>query len=183
MAREVAGRRPLEQYREYLRLLARLQLSPLLRAKIDPSDIVQETLLFALKDEAHFRGQSEAEYAAWLRRILANRMADACRRFRTAGRDLWRERSLEQALRGLADRFVTDSPGPEQRAAREEELLRLAQALSELPDDERTAVEMKHLQGCSLDAISGHLGRSKAAVAGLLRRAVVRLRRSTQEKG
>jgi RNA polymerase sigma-70 factor (ECF subfamily) len=163
-------------------LLARLQFSPLMRAKIDPSDIVQETLLCALQNEDRFHGHSEAQYAAWLRRMLANRLTDAFRHFHTASRDLWRERSLEQALQGLANQLVSDSPGPDERVAREEDFLHLAWALAELPDDQRTAVEMKHLQGRSLEEIGLHLGRSKAAVAGLLRRAVVRLRRRTQEE-
>jgi RNA polymerase sigma-70 factor (ECF subfamily) len=180
-------RRSLEEYRDYLRLLARMQLSPLLRAKIDPSDIVQETLLRAHERQDQFRGQTEPEYAAWLRQILANQLIDAARRFGSAGRELLRERSLEEALQDSAIRLeswlTTDSPSPQQRAARQEDVMRLAQALAELPEDQRTVVEMKHLQGCSLEAISQHLGRSKGAVASLLHRGVVRLRARLLEGG
>jgi RNA polymerase sigma-70 factor (ECF subfamily) len=180
-------RRPLEEYREYLRLLARVQLSPALRTKVDPSDVVQETLLRAYERRDQCRGQTEGEYAAWLRQILVHQLTDVVRRFGAAGRELVRERSLEDALRDSAVRLerwlAADSPRPDQRAAREEDLVWLAVTLAELPEEQRVAVEMKHLQGFSLEAISGHLDRSKAAVAGLLHRGVARLRERLRERG
>jgi RNA polymerase sigma-70 factor (ECF subfamily) len=179
--------RSLEMYRDYLRLLARTQLSPRLRAKIDPSDIVQETLLRAHQHQDQFRGQTEEEYTVWLRQILSHQMIDAARRFGSVGRELLREQSLEKALEESAIRLesllATDSPSPEQRASRQEDLMHLGQALAQLPEDQRTAVELKHLQGCSLESISQQLGRSEAAVAGLVHRAVVRLRALMREGG
>src|SRR5438309_11422089 len=69
--------RPLESFREYLRLLARMNMDPRLQGRIDPSDIVQQTLLKAHEKQDQFRGKTDAERAAWLRTILANQMADA----------------------------------------------------------------------------------------------------------
>src|SRR4051794_35102763 len=85
-----------DRYRQYLLLLARAQLQPGDRA--EPSDIVQQTLMDAHRDERQFRGQTAAQRAAWLRRILANNLADVFKGQRREKRDVARERSLEQAL-------------------------------------------------------------------------------------
>src|SRR5437660_3763330 len=90
--------KPLEHYRAYLRLLARLQLDPRLRGKLDPSDVAQEALLRAHEKRDQFRGQSEAEFAAWLRRILANYLTDAARKCGLASKNAALEHSLEAAL-------------------------------------------------------------------------------------
>jgi hypothetical protein len=73
--------RPVESYRSYLMLLARLQLAPDLQGKLDPSDHIQQTLLKARENRNSFRGSSEPERAAWLRTIMANTLVDTARKF------------------------------------------------------------------------------------------------------
>src|SRR5437870_3789425 len=88
----------LVRYRNYLRFVARLQLDPRLRGKLDASDLVQQTLLEAVARKEQFRGGTEAEYLAWLRRMLIHNLADALRAFRQAKRDVAREQAVDEAL-------------------------------------------------------------------------------------
>jgi len=172
--------RPLEDYRDYLRLLARLQLDPRLRAKLDASDVVQQAILQAHEGRAQFRGSTEAEWLAWLRAILANVLAAAARRFGTEARAVGRERSLEAELERSSSRLecllAADQTSPSQRAVRGEELLRLAAALARLPEDQRQVVELHHLRGLPVAEVAAQVGRSRAAIVGLLFRGLKRLR-------
>jgi RNA polymerase sigma-70 factor, ECF subfamily len=184
MAEEEAGR-SLERYRNYLSLLARAQLSPRLQSKLAPSDVVQQALLRAHEKREQFRGQSEAEWAAWLRQILVHTLAEAVRGFGRQQRDVALERSLDAAVTDSSARLefwlAAEQSSPSERAVRQEELLRLAQAVAQLPDDQRAAVEMRHVQGYCLAEISRHLGRSEASVAGLIRRGLKQLREQLKE--
>jgi RNA polymerase sigma-70 factor (ECF subfamily) len=181
---EEAGRR-LEPFRAYLRLLARLHLAPQLRGKLDPSDVVQQTLLQAYQALEQFRGDSEAQLAAWLRQVLARNLAQALRDFGRARRDLAREQSLQAALDASSARLeawlAAEGSSPSQRAEQAEQALRLAEALEQLPEAQREALVLQHWQGLSLAQIGEHLGRSPEAVAGLIKRGLRQLRQLMQE--
>lgn len=172
------------RYREYLRMIARLQLPAHLRVKVDASDVIQQTLLEAHQAAERLATMAESGQLAYLRQALANNVADLVRRFGAEMRDVSRERSLEAQVRDssarLADRLAADQSSPSMRVAREEELLVLAQSLAQLPEDQRLAVEMKHLQGCPVADIAQAMGRSETAVGGLLRRGMKRLRELTK---
>jgi RNA polymerase sigma-70 factor (ECF subfamily) len=171
-----AGAARLERFRPYLRLLARLQLDPRLRAKVDASDLAQQTLVQAFQALGQFGGQTDAELAAWLRRILARNLAHALRDHGRVKRDVGREQSLEQALAASSARLAAGGPSPSEQAAFNEQALRLADALARLPEAQREALVLEHWQGWSLEEIGRHMGRSRAAVAGLIKRGVARLR-------
>jgi RNA polymerase sigma-70 factor (ECF subfamily) len=174
----------LERFRDYLRLLARMHMDSRLQGKLDPSDLVQQTLLKAHQARAQFRGQTAAEQAAWLRKILARTLANAVRDLTRAKRDLAMERSLEANLNDSSARLeawlVAGEASPSQQAERNEQLLDLAETMAELPEIQREVLLLRHCQGWSLGEISQHLGRSRAAVAGLLRRGLQQLREHLQ---
>jgi len=169
-----------QQYRSYLYLLARSHIGMRHQAKIDPSDIVQQTLLDAHQKQVQFRGGTEAEWMAWLKQILANNLADAVRGLARAKRDVSRERSLDEQVGDSFSRvdgwLAAAQPSPSQNAVRAEELLRLANALTHMPEAQREAIVLHHLQGLPLADVASQLNKSPAAVAGLLHRGLKRLR-------
>lgn len=169
----------LQPFEPWLRLLARMQLDHRLRAKCDPSDLVQQTLLEACRGFAQFRGGTEAELAGWLRGILAHALAHTLRRFEgTQGRDLGRELDLSsQKLQALA---VAPDTSPSDRAGRNEQELRLAEVLAKLPEDYREVLVLRHLEGLPHGEIAERMGRSAGAVRALWVRALAAMRDQMQ---
>jgi RNA polymerase sigma-70 factor (ECF subfamily) len=170
----------LERFRDYLALLARLQIAPPLRAKIDLSGVVQQTLLEAHKAMDRLGRMTAEQQAAWLRKALACNLADEVRKLGTAMRDVGRELSLEQAVEESSARLdawlAADDSSPGDRAIRNEELLRLAHAVAQLPEDQRQAVELHHLRGRPVAEVARELGRSEGAAGALLVRGLKKLR-------
>ena len=167
-----------ERYREYLHMLARLQLDARLQGKLDPSDVVQQTLVKAHQNREQFRGQSGPELAAWLRRILANTLIDAARKYQ---KEVVLERSLAERMDDSSARLeaflaAENEPSPSDHAVRHEKMLQLSDALMELPEDQRSAVELRYLRGLSVGEIAAVLNKSGASTAGLLRRGLEKLR-------
>jgi RNA polymerase sigma-70 factor (ECF subfamily) len=173
----------LELYRNYLTLLARLQIGRRLRGKIDPADLVQETFLNAHRDFARFRGVSEGELLAWLRRILAVNLAMLLRRYLgTQRRDVRMERELahevEQSSRVIDLALVSPDSSPSQQAARREQAVIVADALDRLPEDYREVIILRHMEALTFPEVAEHMGRTLDSVKKLWTRALVQLRRT-----
>jgi RNA polymerase sigma-70 factor, ECF subfamily len=180
MSHQPAEQRPLEHYRDYLHLLARLQFDARLQGKLDPSDVVQETLLKAHQALDQFHGKTDAEMAAWLRAILTNTLTDALRRFQAGARNVDQERSLQVALEESSARLecwlVAEESSPDEQALRHERLLDLAHALAQLPEAQRQAVELRYLKGCTVAEVANRMDKTREAIAKLLLRGLARLR-------
>lgn len=174
----------LDRHRSYLVMLATMQFDRRLRGRLDPSDVVQQTLQEAHQQRDNFRGDNSAQLAGWLRQMLRNNMIDAARRHLRGKRAVDRERSVE-AMHGSSLRLdavlAADQSTPSEQAQRHESLLQMAAALETLPPDQAEAVRLKHLHGWSLKEIAEHMDRSTPAVAGLLHRGLKNLR-ETMEK-
>jgi RNA polymerase sigma-70 factor (ECF subfamily) len=174
----------LERYRPYLHLLARTQLDSRLQGKFDASDVVQQTLLEAHLALAQFRGRGPAEFAAWLRQMLAHNLLNAVRDYGRDKRDIGRERSLEAAVDESASRLqawlAAEQSSPSQRAERHERGVLLAEALAALPESQREAIILRHWHGLSLADVAHALDCSPAAVTGLLHRGLKNLRKHLQ---
>jgi RNA polymerase sigma-70 factor (ECF subfamily) len=88
---------------------------------------------------------------------------------------------LNDSSSKLESLLAAPQSSPSQRASRQEQLVRLADALAQLPEDQRQAVVRKHLQGETVAAIAHDMGRTETAIGGLLRRGMARLRELLKE--
>jgi RNA polymerase sigma-70 factor, ECF subfamily len=175
--------RLLEGYRNYLTLLARLTLQRRLQGKLDESDLVQEAFLEAYRDFGQFRGTTEKELTSWLRKILAHNLANVVRHYcGTRGRDVRLERELEVELERssqIADPgLVAAQSSPSLEAAHREQMVLVADALSQLPKDYREVLILRHLEGLSFPDVAKRMGRTLSSVDKLWVRALTRLRRA-----
>ena len=173
----------LDAYRAYLALLARLHIDRQLRGKADPSDLVQETFLAAHKNFPQFRGTTEEELLAWLRQIMASKLANLVRRYVvSAGRAVHLERQmsdeLDRSSSAMGGMFEDSGSSPSGRAARREQAVLLANALEQLPDDYREVIVLRHLEELNFPEIAVRMGRTLDSVKNLWTRALGRLKQS-----
>jgi RNA polymerase sigma-70 factor (ECF subfamily) len=171
----------LNLYRNYLAILARVHIDTTIQAKADPSDLAQETCLQAARDFPQFRGSTEAEFTAWLRRILAHRGIALIRHYKGAQRrDVAREEQIEAEIdhsaQALAHVPVSPYFSPSQSAARRESAVLLADALATLPSHYRDALVLHHLEQRPLAEVARRMGKSVDSVKKLLARGLIRLR-------
>jgi RNA polymerase sigma-70 factor (ECF subfamily) len=165
----------LVKYRPYLRLLAWRRLPSFVNRRADGSDVVQQTLVDAFRGLPDFRGATEPEFTAWMIRLLDRNLLLAARANTADKRDIRREahdRHGESSAQLNWHSLGATGSSPHVRVIRGEAALHLAQALDQLPEDQRTAVEMRYLDQQPLRAIADVMQRSVNSVAGLIRRGV-----------
>jgi RNA polymerase sigma-70 factor, Planctomycetaceae-specific subfamily 1 len=172
----------LELYRNYLRLLARIEIGRRLQGKVDASDLVQETFLEAHRNFARFQGNEEPQLVHWLRQILAARVANVVRRyFGTQGRDVRLEQELavelENSSRMLGHELAASIASPSQQAVQREQAVLLADALERLPVDYRDVIVLRHLEGLTFPEVARRMERTQDSVEKLWLRALARLRK------
>lgn len=178
----------LERFRPYLQFLVRAETDRRYAGKIDGSGIVQQSLLEAASDPTVPCEDAERT-RAFLRRIVANNLADEIRKLRTQKRDIGREYSLDNSLEDSSCRLqrllVAGGPSPSAEFIQGEKLLRLASHLELLPADQRRAIELHHLQELKLTEVARLMNRTRGSVASLIFRGLGRLRdqmNSTEEE-
>jgi RNA polymerase sigma-70 factor (ECF subfamily) len=169
-----------ERYRDFVRLLVRARCGGRLRARLDSSDLVQETLLRVSRHIAQFQGHGEDEWRAWLARIAENEVIAQYRRhLGAARRDAGREQPLAPPLSGasrLEQWWARSQSSPSQAAVRRERALVLTDALGRLADDYREVLVLRHLEGLDFPEVAQRMGRSPGAVRVLWTRALKKLR-------
>ncbi len=169
-----------DAYGERVRRIVRLRMSPELRSQVDSMDLVQDTLLMAVRDLDDFTCHNDGDFLRWLTSVAENRIHDNVDRFHAQKRDIRRQVSLEKLAEhatslerhgGLPLATTT----PSVVLARREDLDRLEQAMDRIKPEYRKVIMLAKIEGLSHKDIGARLGKSPAAVAMLLSRAIVAL--------
>jgi RNA polymerase sigma-70 factor (ECF subfamily) len=172
----------LDACRAYLLKAAEEELDADLRVKVSASDVVQQTLLHAVRGFDGFRGNTEAELLAWLRRQLLNNLVNTARLYREAGkRRLSREVALDTGASSCAGRLdpSADISSPSEHAIAQEEREALEHAMQKLPDDYRRVLELRYQHERSFEEIGTEMGLTANAARKLWARAIKRLQVET----
>ena len=163
----------LDEFRPYLNLLARRAMDGRLAGRIDDSDVVQQTYLSAVRRFADFTGSGTTALAAWLQKIHERNLIDTARRHIESQRRSITSEATHVEIEPIAEAELTS---PSQRLMRGEDAVRLARAISQLPDDQAEAVRLRHLDGWSINDIAERMCRTRRAVIALLHRGITNLR-------
>ena len=165
-------------YRQMLRLVAERAIGPEMARRTDASDLVQQTELEAFRAFASFQGSTEGEFVAWVKQILKRNVANVVRDNRAAKRDHRKEQYIHAASQSVSVTWLHPAERgktPSQHVMYGEAALKLATAINNLPEKQRTAVRMRHLEGMALRDIAEAMESSPGAVAGLIRRGITAL--------
>ena len=170
-----------ERYRPLLRVyIRRTQLDRRVRHGCDTSDLIQETYVRALKGLDGCQARTEGEFIAWLGKIAKHVVIDQGRAARAIKRDPARlvsvQASLTQSSVDLQKLIAANCPSPSAHLRTDELRLRLAEAIDQLPEDQRDVIILRDLCEESVDDIATQLSKTDRAVAGLLLRGRRRLR-------
>jgi RNA polymerase sigma-70 factor, ECF subfamily len=175
--------RLLARHRDRLRALIALRMDPRLRARLDPSDVVQESLAEADRRLAGYLRDQPLPFYPWLRGLALERLAQLHRRHvRSQKRSVAREEHSLSALpddsvRELAARLAGRCSSPSSRMRQEDLKRRLGEVLDQMGEHDREVIVLRHLEQLSVREIAAVLGISEGAVKVRHVRALERLRK------
>ncbi len=166
----------IQSCRQYLLTVANQELPADLRAKVGPSDLVQDTAFEAQKSFHQFSGGQQEEFLAWVRGILLFNLSNARRQFRdTAKRQISREISLDGGDSWLRGSLVARDDAPAETALAKERAQLVEAAVARLPERFRQVIYLRHRDHRSFTEIGQKLSRTAEAARKLWQRAIQRL--------
>lgn len=175
----------LNHFRPIMLTLAEAMISSTLRGDLEPSDLVQQTLLEAHCNAEQLALLNQPAFFSWLRNALNHNVLDAVKHLRAQKNDIRRrvrESDLEASFMRLEQILIADETSPSEVVQRNEQICLMLAAVQTLPDNQRRAVILKHLNGRSLREIAEVLGLSEPAAAGVLHRGRQRLAQCLEEQ-
>lgn len=162
-----------ERFRPYVRRLVQVSRHGLPPARAGDSDLIQDALLAATRAFGNFRGSDIAEFAGWLREVTIRVVGHAARFHQRAGKRAAGREAGGIDLDGLA---LPDGSSPDARAMRHELHARIAEALEQLPEDMRSLLLGRTVDGRSYRDLAVQTGRTEAALRVHYVRALRKLR-------
>ena len=177
--------RLIDRHRPFLRLVVSLRIPDKLRSRIDPSDVVQEAQIEAVRRKQEYFQQQAMPFRLWLRRITYERLLTAWRKHGKAEkRSVEREVSLtEESSLALANGLLSQGPSPLTQFAQEEIAERVRQAIARLSDPDREIVLLHNFEGLTSKEAALVLGIEPAAARKRYGRALLRLRQLLIDEG
>jgi len=172
--------RVLEEYRAYLETLKNIQIDPRFRQKFGMSDVVQVTLLEASHDLERIQAMDPAGRKRWLRRMLMNNLLDEIRKFLNRPPEVSLEplrAAAEESSCRVQNWLAVEDTSPSEHLMRQEEGVRLLEALAQIDARQREALILQKYHGWTLAQIAEHMGCTTGAVAGLHARGLKALRK------
>jgi RNA polymerase sigma-70 factor (ECF subfamily) len=175
------------RHRGRLRRMVALRMDRRMRARVDPSDVVQETLHDADQQLADFIRRRPLPFYPWLRQIALERLIDYHRRhIQAQKRSVKREeqplpRLPDESMLELAQRLFRNGSSPSVQLQRKELRQRVQEILSQLSERDREVLVLRHLEQLSAREIAAVLGITEGAVHTRHLRALERVRKALGE--
>jgi RNA polymerase sigma-70 factor (ECF subfamily) len=174
------------RHRPLLRKLVEFRLDARLRARVDPSDVVQETQLEAFRQLPSFLQRNPMPFRLWLRKTAQERLRMVERQhLEAARRSVGREMPLpdNSAAAAVAGQLAAAILSPSQHAAQGELAGRVADAIALLGDTDREVLLMRTFEGLSYDEVACVLDIDSAAARKRHGRALLRLHKVLTDGG
>jgi RNA polymerase sigma-70 factor (subfamily 1) len=172
----------LDRYRSQLKRMVAIRMDPRLKARFDPSDVVQSVLAQAAQKMMVSLNNQPDNFYPWLRQLAWDHLTRLHRdhvhtQKRSVGREepRWQAEVSDQSMLQLAEQLAARQPGPHSNAVREEARLRVRTALIELPSGDREVLVLRFLEKLNVEDTAAALGISESAVKSRQFRAVERL--------
>jgi RNA polymerase sigma-70 factor, ECF subfamily len=178
-----ASSRLFDRHRDQLRKMIAVRLDSRLTARLDPSDVVQETLIQASRRLPKYLEDRAIPFYPWLRRIALDRLNRVHKQHLDRGnRRVDCEEPMgwqlsNESLLKLAGRFIAKNSSPSRQSAREELRERVRKALEFLKEQDRELLILRFLEQLSIKEVADVLGISEGAVNMRQLRALDRLRK------
>jgi RNA polymerase sigma-70 factor (ECF subfamily) len=158
-------------YRPKVRRMVAVRMDRRLKTRVDPSDVVQETLLEAVHQLPTFARRQPVPFFPWLRSIAMNRLIDHHRRHvRTQRRSVLREEKIvclplpDESAVELAQRLTYGGSSPSRQLESHERCERIRNTIEQLEQDDREVLVLKYLEELTAAEIAAVLGVAERTV-------------------